>query len=77
MNLRALCLVEIKIGTGQGPDLILGLFHFKLSFSIYVKNKSSWDFYKNSVESENQFGECCHLYCEEMLYALHCSLDRL
>ena len=40
---------------------ILGLFHFKLSFSIYVKNKSSWDFYKNSVESENQFGECCHL----------------
>ena len=23
------------------------------------------------------FGECCHLYCEEMLYALHCSLDRL
>ena len=35
---------------------ILSLFHFKLSFSIYVKNKSSWDFFKNSVESENQFG---------------------
>ena len=40
---------------------ILSRFHFKLSFSIYVKNKSSWDFYKNSVESENQFWECCHL----------------
>ena len=23
------------------------------------------------------FGACCHLYCEEMLYALHCFLDHL
>ena len=39
---------------------ILSLFHFKLSFSIYVK-KIQLGFYKNSVESENKFGECCHL----------------
>lgn len=43
---------------------ILTPFHFhinlRMSLQKSVKKKSSKDFNKNSVDSEDQFGVCCH-----------------